>query len=43
MDGNQGANGKEARKEDAVEFGPIGHEKGEWLTLIPGLVGSQRW
>lgn len=40
MDGNQGAHGRETRKEDVVEFGSSEHENGEWLTLLPGLVGS---
>lgn len=31
---------KRSKEEGAVEFGPSGHEKGEWLTLLLGLVGS---
>lgn len=40
MAGNQGADGIEARKEDAVEFGPVGpRRKTEQLTLLPWSCG----
>lgn len=46
LNGNQEADGREARKEDAVEFGPVGHKEEESIvnsaTLSCGFTESGR-